>query len=181
MKTYFKTDRSTYLFVAYGILTGAFLHFANSTGQDSFTSVQQSLSSPALVGLLILSAIPLLLIHNIFRGPFTHEKQNYYLENFCLFPIETGINTVKSLIGFILGVITSYAWSTPKLLTMYILWLFILSLFLLFGAAIIHYSKAPTIENLSISVKKFRAVSLLCLTLYIVAIGYEVIYKQILA
>lgn len=181
MKTYFKPDRSTNLFTVYGILTGAFLHFANSAGMESFISIQQSLSSPALVGLLILSAIPPLLIHNILRGPFNHEKQNYYLENFCLFPIETGINTIKALIGFILGVIASYAWSAPKLLAMYILWLFILSLFLLFGASIIHYSKAPTIEKLSISVKKFRTASLLCLIIYIAAIAYEIIYKQILA
>lgn len=181
MRAHLKVDRSTNLFIVYGLLTGVFLHFANSTGWDSFVAIQQNLSSPAVFGLLILSATPLLLIHNIFNGPFSHKKQNYFLENFCLFPIEMGITATKSLIGFILGVIASYAWSTPKLLTIYIIWLFTLSLFLLFGSAIIHYSKALTIEKSSIDAKNFRYTSILLLIFYIAAICVEIIYKQILA
>jgi len=109
MKKHFKPSKGTYLFLAYGIITGTFLHFANTEGQASFLAVQSELSSPSVVGLLMLSATPLLLIHNIILGPFTHEKQNIYLENLCIFPIETGIEIIKTLIGFILGISLAYA------------------------------------------------------------------------
>jgi len=180
MREHFELDYSSKLFFVYGVLIGGFLHFANATGIDSFISIQQSLSSPALVGLLILSSTPLLLIHNIFLGPFTHKEQNYYLKSFCLLPLEVSNSIVKSLMGFILGVMVSYAWVSVEFLVMYALWVALLCLFIFFVGVIVHYSKAQTIEQTTIGKNKFRAISAFCLIFYVFAMTYEVLYRQVL-